>query len=377
MNESIIKNIGIITFHCSYNYGSVLQAYALQQYLIKQGYNVKIIDYRSKNYDMYHLLKLWMLKYPAKLWSENRHLNRLIKRKYNFLHFINENMRLTEKKYLYSDDLTELNDEFDVFIAGSDQIWNPVCTGGVDPNFFLAFVNDKINKKIAYAPSLAHTSFDDRVLEEMCGYIEKFDGISVREESGKEILKNNIKKNIVVTLDPTMLLEECDYKEIEVQPTFSKSYIFVYMLEKDDQSLIEYVYKISREKNLDIVYIHLNNIFSGKYTHNVYGCKVGEFLWYIKNAYYVVSNSFHATVFSIIYQKKFCTFKTEKSYSRMVGLLNSLGLENRIYWEEFLIENSINYKEVRNKWNVLKNPSADFLTQSINGDIGKHENRKN
>ena len=376
MNEILMKNIGIITFHCSYNYGSVLQAYALQKYLIKQGYNVKIIDYRSKNYNMYHLLKLWMLKYPAKLLSENRHLNRLIKRKYNFLHFISEHMRLTEKKYLYSDDLTELNDEFNVFIAGSDQIWNPICTGGIDPNFFLSFVNDKINKKIAYAPSLAHTSFDDRVLEEMCEYIEKFDGISVREESGKEILKNNIDKNIVVTLDPTMLLEEHDYKEIEVKPVFSKPYIFVYMLEKDDPSLIEYVYKISREKNLDIVYIHLNNIFSGKHTHNVYGCKVGEFLWYIRNAHYVVSNSFHATVFSIIYKKNFCTFKTEKSYSRMVGLLNSLGLENRIYQEEFLIENNINYKEVRDKWNVLKKPSADFLTKSINGDIEKHENRE-
>ena len=148
MNEILMKNIGIITFHCSYNYGSVLQAYALQKYLIKQGYNVKIIDYRSKNYNMYHLLKLWMLKYPVKLLSENRHLNRLIKRKYNFLHFISEHMRLTEKKYLYSDDLTELNDEFNVFIAGSDQIWNPICTGGIDPNFFLSFVNDKINMYI-------------------------------------------------------------------------------------------------------------------------------------------------------------------------------------------------------------------------------------
>ena len=169
----IMKNIGIITFHCSYNYGSVLQAYALQKYLINNGYNVKIIDYRSKNYDMYHLFKLWMLKYPLKLLAENRHINRLIRRKYNFLHFINESMHLTNKKYLYNDDLTVLNNEFNVFIAGSDQIWNPVCTGGVDSNFFLNFVDGRVNKRIAYAPSLAHASFEDKILNEMCGYIEK------------------------------------------------------------------------------------------------------------------------------------------------------------------------------------------------------------
>lgn len=162
MDKVIMDNIGIITFHCSYNYGSVLQAYALQKYLTKCGYTVKIIDYRSKNYNMYHLFKLWMLKYPLELFRENRHIFRLIRRRYSFLHFINENMCLTDKKYSYNDDLTELNNEFNVFIAGSDQIWNPVCTGGVDSNFFLDFVDGSVNKRIAYAPSLAHTSFENK-----------------------------------------------------------------------------------------------------------------------------------------------------------------------------------------------------------------------
>lgn len=373
----IMKKIGIITFHCSYNYGSVLQAYALQKYLINNGYNVKIIDYRSKNYDMYHLFKLWMLKYPLKLLAENRHINRLIRRKYNFLHFINESMHLTNKKYLYNDDLTVLNNEFNVFIAGSDQIWNPVCTGGVDSNFFLNFVDGRVNKRIAYAPSLAHASFEDKILNEMCGYIEKFDAISVREESGKKILKNNTNKNIEVVLDPTMLLEEKDYKILEIKPKFDKPYIFVYMLEKDDPCLIEYVSKISQEKAIDIVYIHLNNLFRGEHVHNVYGCKVGEFLWYIRNAKYVVSNSFHATVFSIIFQKKFCTFKTEKSYSRMVGLLNTLGLEDRIYNKEFMIESDINYDEVILKLKTLRKPSESYLIKSINGDSDRYENREN
>ena len=100
-------------------------------------YDVKVIDYQSRNYDMYHLFKLWMLKHPVKLIAENKHINRLIRRKHNFLRFINESMKLTDKTYSYDDDLTVLNDEFDVFIAGSDQIWNPICTGGVDSNFFL------------------------------------------------------------------------------------------------------------------------------------------------------------------------------------------------------------------------------------------------
>ena len=286
-------------------------------------------------------------------------------------------MHLTNKKYLYNDDLTVLNNEFNVFIAGSDQIWNPVCTGGVDSNFFLNFVDGRVNKRIAYAPSLAHASFEDKILNEMCGYIEKFDAISVREESGKKILKNNTSKNIEVVLDPTMLLEEKDYKTLEINPKFDKPYIFVYMLEKDDPCLIEYVSKISQEKAIDIVYIHLNNLFRGKHVHNVYGCKVGEFLWYIRNAKYVVSNSFHATVFSIIFQKKFCTFKTEKSYSRMVGLLNTLGLEDRIYNKEFMIESDINYDEVILKLKTLRKPSESYLIKSINGDSDRYENREN
>lgn len=372
-----MKKIGIITFHCSYNYGSVLQAYALQKYIMNNDYDVKIIDYQSRNYDMYHLFKLWMLKHPVKLIAENKHINRLIRRKHNFLRFINESMNLTDKTYSYDDDLTVLNDEFDVFIAGSDQIWNPICTGGVDSNFFLNFVDSNQNKKISYAPSLAHSSFDEKVLKEMCGYINSFDAISVREESGKNLLKNHIRKNIEVVLDPTMLLSEKDYKELEIEPTINKSYIFVYMLEKDDPSLIDYVSKISEEKGIDIVYLHLNNIFSGNNVHNVYGCKVGEFLWYMRNAKYVVSNSFHATVFSIIYHKRFCTFKTEKSYSRMVGLLNALGLENRIYNQGFIIENNINYDEVMLRLETLREPSMSFLINSINGDISTHEDRKN
>lgn len=372
-----MKKIGIITFHCSYNYGSVLQAYALQKYIMNNDYDVKVIDYQSRNYDMYHLFKLWMLKHPVKLIAENKHINRLIRRKHNFLRFINESMNLTDKTYSYDDDLTVLNDEFDVFIAGSDQIWNPICTGGVDPNFFLNFVDGNQNKKISYAPSLAHSSFDEKVLKEMCGYINSFDAISVREESGKNLLKNHIRKNIEVVLDPTMLLSEKDYKELEIEPTINKSYIFVYMLEKDDPSLIDYVSKISEEKGIDIVYLHLNNIFSGNNVHNVYGCKVGEFLGYMRNAEYVVSNSFHATVFSIIYHKRFCTFKTEKSYSRMVGLLNALGLENRIYNQGFIIENNINYDEVMLRLKTLREPSVSFLINSINGDISRNEDRKN
>lgn len=375
--KNVMKKIGIITFHCSYNYGSVLQAYALQKYIMNHGYDVKVIDYQSRNYDMYHLFKLWMLKHPIKLIAENIHINRLIRRKHNFLHFINESINLTDKTYSYNDDLTVLNDEFDVFIAGSDQIWNPICTGGVDPNFFLKFVDGSQNTKISYAPSLAHSFFEEKILQEMCRYIESFNAISVREDSGKKLLKNKIRKNIEVVLDPTMLLDENDYKELEIKSIISKPYIFVYMLEKDDSSLIDYVSNLSKEKGLDIIYLHLNNIFSGSHVHNVYGCKVGEFLGYMRNAEYVVSNSFHATVFSIIYHKRFCTFKTEKSYSRMVGLLNALGLENRIYNQGFIIENNINYDEVMLRLETLREPSVSFLINSINGDISRNEDRKN
>lgn len=355
--------IAIITFHCSYNYGSVLQAYALQKYLLNYYENVEVIDYRSKNFKSYRLIKYRSFIKPKMLIEDLKDLRRNYKRKKSFWKFIDGEMILSSKTYSYKQSLMCLNDKYDVFICGSDQIWNAVCTDGLDSNFFLDFVTN--GKRIAYAPSLAHENFPQSILNEISHYLRKFDSISVRENSGKKILEKLCDKEVQVVVDPTMLLENTDYIGLMKNNIKDKNYIFMYMLETDNQEMIEYVYELSRLKQCQIVYIHKNNILNFNNAKNVYGISPNEFLEYIYKARYIVTNSFHATVFSILFEKQFCTFKTIKSYSRMVDLLNNLDLYNRIYFSNFDIDGSINYKQVKNKLLKLRMPSEKFLEESI------------
>lgn len=123
---------------------------------------------------------------PKLLIDDLKNLKRNYKRKKAFWNFINEKIILSDKTYSYKENLKCLNDKYDIFICGSDQIWNAVCTNGLDSNFFLNFVTTGV--KIAYAPSLAHENFPQEILNEIKNYLESFDAVSVRENSGKRIL---------------------------------------------------------------------------------------------------------------------------------------------------------------------------------------------
>ena len=355
--------IGIVTFHCAYNYGSVLQAYALEKYLLKNYKNVEVIDYRSKNFKLYRLVKYRSFLNPKLLIDDLKNLKRNYKRKKAFWNFINEKIILSDKTYSYKENLKCLNDKYDIFICGSDQIWNAVCTNGLDSNFFLNFVTTGV--KIAYAPSLAHENFPQEILNEIKNYLESFDAVSVRENSGKRILDGLYAKEVQVIVDPTMLLTDKDYIALMKNAVNKSNYIFMYMLETDNQEMMEYAYKLSQIKQCQIIYIHKNNILPFENAENVYGISPNEFLEYIYKADYVVTNSFHATVFSILFEKKFCTFKTIKSYSRMVDLLKNLNLDNRIYHDDIDIDTDIEYKQVKNTLEELREPSEEFLNKAI------------
>lgn len=361
-----MMKVGIITFFCSYNYGSALQAYALQYFLNKSGCDVNIIDYTyTYDFRQYYLFRTHeYLKRPQAMVADILCFSKNKKRKIAFEDFVNKYFTLT-KRYSDNDDMTELNKDFDAFICGSDQIWNLDCTNGVVPAYFLGFVDDNKNK-IAYAPSVAKTKFIRNHDKEVQRYINRLDAISVREKSTVGVFQKVCSKEIKVTVDPTLLLTGTDYdKLLSSGNTKNKNYIFVYMLSKDER-LLNYVSNVAKTMKKEIVYItgKLNRSFGCK-AYNVYGCGPEEFLSYIKNADYVITNSFHATVFSVQFHKKFCVFPTKNGGARMIDLLTEIGLEQCIYNSNINIEQDINYEEVEIKLSGLRESSIEFLRSAL------------
>lgn len=354
--------IGIITFHKSYNYGSVLQAFALVQFLTKLGHEAKVIDFTYLyDFKQYHLFK-----------SKKHFINDLFRLKSNYMRKINfegfqkEYLNLTYHSYKDGQNMDDLNNDFDGFICGSDQIWNVDCTRRVVPEFFLSFAKDD-KLKIAYAPSVASERFegDQKLLKK---YIGRLDYVSVREKSTINLVQPYTSKKVVDTLDPTLLLNKDDYKKIEQKSQYAEGkYIFFYQLEENDD-LIQWVNDLSKNKNLRVVYIYRKKLRKLKNSVYAYGISPNEFLYLIDHAEYVVTNSFHATVFSTLFEKKFCTFKTLGSSSRMVDLLKKLGLSNRIYSENFNIDDYIDYKLAIQKLEESRKGSIQFLTEALDNE---------
>lgn len=354
--------IGIITFHKSYNYGSVLQAFALVQYLTKLGHEAKIIDFTYlDDFRQYHLFRS-KTRFVVDLYR----LKNNYKRKINFERFQKNYLNLTSQSYRDGQNMDDLNNDFDGFICGSDQIWNIECTRRVVPEFFLSFAKDE-KLKIAYAPSVANESFkgNQKLLEK---YIGRLDYVSVREKSTINLVQPYTSNKVIDTLDPTLLLNKNDYRKIEQKSKYAQEkYIFFYQLE-DNNDLIQWVNDLSKNKNLRVVYIYRKKLRKLKNAVYAYGISPNEFLYLVDHAEYVVTNSFHATVFSILFEKKFCTFKTRGSSSRMVDLLKMLGLPNRIYSGNFNIDNDIDYKLAIQKLEKSRKGSIQFLTEALNNE---------
>jgi hypothetical protein len=226
--------IGIVTWFHYKNYGTVLQAYALQKFLKNNGYNCVLIDYVPiYNKSFYQKVKSGNLKNRIIGKIESNCFNflgsnikeRLIERNKAFEKFIAKNIDFTPKVQS-SNELFKLNEMIDCFICGSDQIWNPENLNGV---YYLNFVNEK-NKKISYAPSFGVRHIPTSKEKEIRQWVNKFDRLSVREENGASILKGLTQKDIEVVVDPTLLLSNADWEQILVNPNFHGDYILCYFL---------------------------------------------------------------------------------------------------------------------------------------------------
>ena len=318
--------IGIITYHSAHNYGAVLQAFALQEYLQKQGHDVQIINYKIKEIEnFYRLIKFKKSKHKSinvakkTIKKVKLHLfeRQKLTRKKKFDDFINNKMNLTIPCKTLAE-LRNANFDFDLMIAGSDQIWNRKHTKGLKPAYFLDF-GKKDAKRISYAASIGEDfiSEDDELVFQR--YLKNLDMISVREHKAIELIQHLTPKKIEEVVDPSQLLEKEDYEKIIEHPKIKGDYILVHKMGNPEE-IIKVAKRVSEELNLPIVHNMDKGTFKNELVLSKY-MSPGEFLGCIADAKFVITSSFHATSFSLIYGKPFITMPFVGRASRMINLL--------------------------------------------------------
>ena len=354
-----MKKVYLLTFHGSVNYGAVLQAYALHQTLNDLGCDCKVIDYNRELHHKNFLtiqkngLKsviVQLLQLPSK-----RSLHK------KFDNFTKTNMELTPS---FNGHGALNNGDFEkdaVYITGSDQVFNCQLT---EDNFHYYFDFTDSPNKYSYAASFGVSEIDDwnskdRVIE----LLKDFKAVSVREESGQKIIKDNLGMDSLVVCDPTFLLKKEQWSQL-TKPVKEEKYIALFMLAKNDE-LISRAKAFAKEKGLKI----LNLAYTVKGIDGIEDRKnlsPQEWLSYIKNAQYVFTNSFHGFALSLNFNKQvWVALSKIGRNSRIVDLANRYGVHSRII-EGDIVKDDINYEKVNERIDNDRDLSKQFLEAILN-----------
>lgn len=377
-----------ITCHHVYNYGASLQAFALQNYLESKGHIVNIIDYRpwylNMRYNFWFIAPISRIYPVASRFRVIRFIYCVLKRrdalkgysrKKAFDCFTHEYLRLTERRYNTLNSLQSIPPLADLYIAGSDQIWNTNYNNGRDPAFYLDFGNLNI-RRASYAASFAVNTIKEEMKSFVKKQLEKFDYISVREKTGLEILCDLDIKEAFLVNDPVFLLNKekwlnlADYSKKYKLP--QEGFILLYDF-IGDVRIENFVKMLSAQSKLTIVSV--NDFEKRKYADiNISNAGPLEFLGLIKRASCVVSNSFHATAFSVILEKDFYVFslKGHNNSARMSDFLDIIHLKER-FNPRFVLQKNIDYLSVSNMLEPYIKDSYSFIDKVL--EIPKVGNR--
>lgn len=376
MNSNNNKKVGIITFHASHNCGSMLQAYALQCFLQKNGYNAEIIDFSSKGqrelYSLYNKNK--SLKFVIRNFIFHLHAKRLKNTRQRYEDFKKNYFNLTN----YSTGKTnEIIDDYYAVIAGADQVWNTTISD-YDDAYFLNWVKDA--KRIAYAPSFgAKNPFEyAKDIEQIKKYLNQFEHLSIRENNGQKWINELIGKKVPVVLDPTLIIDKEDYKKITSKDLeLPEKYIFYYSpsYSLDINNLVR---KISKKYKLPVI------AFNGKAYYlrgmELSGFKLPKFedptayLQLMENAEMVITTSFHGSIFSTVYSKNFWVIKNGGMFGdddRVYTLLTKLNITERLipnkFDENFDYMKSIDYNFFETLLKEQREFSENYLLEALKG----------
>lgn len=346
----MMNKIGIVTLNGYFNYGNRLQNYALQEKLKTLGYDVEtlIIDidstgeYREhKNSTMKNSIVGRISNLSKKSMSEiirNAHFKlwKIVRkheikqlqqdRKVKFKNFTLKHINETEIIIRDDKQLMSMEEEYDYFIVGSDQVWNPNYNN-MNAYYFLQFASRY--KRISYAASFGITDLSIKEEKVFSQYLKEMNQISVREEAGANIVKKLTGREPIVVLDPTFLLSAHEWLSISSTKLNipKKNYLLTYFLGTIPEEYRKKIYNIAKNHDMDV--INLADIRNDK----VYKTGPSEFISYIYNCSLFCTDSFHGTVFSIIFEKPFIVYErmggNKSMFSRIETLLKKFNLENR------------------------------------------------
>lgn len=368
--------IRTMTCHHVYNYGASLQAFALQHYLESIGHDVKIIDYRLPCHVRYEFFTPRPGSKCAKIVSKYPYLKYLLSpianrgdlkmwgRKKAFDFFDKKYLHLTSR-YKTKEQLVSHPPHADVYIVGSDQVWNPTYPYWNDLGYFLSF-GDKSVKRISYAASFGVASIPDSKNDYYKEQLSIFDRLSVREQSGVSII-NHLGLSAIQCIDPVFLLSEKEWIDTLGLKKQKRNYILVYDFLHNDSRMMDYVVRLSKETGLKIVSV--NDYSDTPYAdEQINDAGPIDFLTLILNAEYVICNSFHATVFSIIFRKRFVTFPLvgHSNSSRMKDILNMLSLDDLFNPSDLsYIRKTVDYDNIMVIMQSMIDKSKKYLNESL------------
>ena len=364
--------IGIMTFWWSNdNYGQQLQCFALQKYLRDAGHDAYLIRYDPRN--DYIKKPPWKkaLKVLNPLWLHRYLLNKrkklMLEKTYNlrgFEKFRSKYINQSEKVYYSYYELKENPPEADVYIVGSDQIWNPNSYPSIERQsgaYFLDFGNSLV-KRISYAASFGKNELENDFVRFISPLLQKFYYVSVREKSGLSLCKQCKIENAEWVPDPTMLLDVDVYRSLYEKEPFkkpSKPYCFFYFLSNECDFSVKTLYAWAKKKNIDIIYVSAG-LRIDKYKKNY--ATISEWIYLLENAEYVITNSYHCSVFSLLYRKKFGVVPLSgknvwaSMNTRIDSLFELFQIKERYIHSDFsVLETEVDWQSVSNIFQNLRN----------------------
>lgn len=374
-----MKRIALISPYNEYNYGTVLQAYALQHLLEQEGVEAAYLQYthvvptsflvrlKSKIASLFHTFK------PRKPILTNKGVD-----DYSFFHspefktfvdgyndFINRRIKVSRQRY---NPLTLPKcDEFDAFMVGSDQTWGEARYLPNSP-YFLDNVSSQY-PKLSYAPSIGTTHISDSYLSVLINKLSRFQKLSCRERTNCDVLSADLGREVTYVLDPTLLLTADDWNQV-AEPTDgmqTKQYILCYIL-GEKKRISDFAEKLGKEKGLSVYYIVTRPLYLKKDNHLF--ATPESFLGLIRDAAYVITDSFHGSILSVNYNTQFYSFTKREvanavDNDRILEILSTFELSNRYKDDNDALEDDIDFSGVNKIVEHFREQSKDYLKKAI------------
>jgi hypothetical protein len=374
--------ISLITLHNIRNYGSVLQTYATQKMFSRLGFEVEVVDYYRKNIQDDVLVQKWIKS--SHFWSRNLFLRLLgkmnitysfKKQKIVFEAFLRKYINRTKIKYFHYESLLINPPKADIYCTGSDQVWNSIYNDGIDKAYYLDYAPANAYC-FAYSASIGMEELYENEKDQIKQLLNKYQFISVRENSALSILKD-LGINAELVLDPTLMLCKEEWEKLFDPKESLEKYILIIQLNSLDSNFDRYVKNFASLKKMKV--LRISTVFHQilKPGKLIFCPEVEEFLSLLYHTQYVITDSFHATAFSIIFNKQFTCIYPKNFSTRIENILRLIGLtsQNITDFKDFdILDHLINYDKVNSILERERNKSNRFLEQ-VFGNFKKFNSR--